>query len=116
MSRAMSRAPSWIERRILRAGAFGTAARLQGAGVAVELAGAVAHHAVLIGQRSRVPIGLLPLPQLLAGRADVGVAAVVVGEVGPLKVPSWRSDLSKTGMCGSIPRSWTSQARFSAEP
>ncbi len=33
-----------------------------------------------------------------------------------LKVPSLRCDLPNTGMCGSIPRSCTSQARFSAEP
>jgi hypothetical protein len=33
-----------------------------------------------------------------------------------LKVPSLRWDLSNTGICGSIPRSWTSQAKFSAEP
>ena len=32
------------------------------------------------------------------------------------KVSSRRADLSNTGICGSIPRSSTSQARFGAEP
>ena len=42
-------------------------------------------------------------------------ASVVVGELRE-KVPSVRLDLSKTGTCGSIPRSWTSQFSISAEP
>ena len=34
---------------------------------------------------------------LLAGRPDIGVAFLVVGEVSAQKVPSVRSDLSNTG-------------------
>ena len=61
------------------------AVRLEGAGVAVELAGAIAHQAVLVDERARHPIDLLALTQLLATRAGVEVSSVVVGEVGPLE-------------------------------
>ena len=61
------------------------AARLESAGVAVELAGAVAHQPVLIDERARHPVDLLALPQLLAARTGVEIAPVVVGEVGPLE-------------------------------
>ena len=43
-----------------------TALRLECAGVAVELAGPVAHHPVFVYERARRPIDLLTLPQLLA--------------------------------------------------
>ena len=69
----------------MRAGAFGQQRGFKCAGVAVELAGAVAHQAVLVDERARHPIGLLALPEFLAARAGVEIAAVVVGEVGPLE-------------------------------
>lgn len=50
------------------------------AGVAVELAGAVAQHAVLVDERPILAIDLLPLPQPFAGRAHIAVVLVVEGE------------------------------------
>ena len=64
----------------LAGGCVGTAPRLQRAGVAVMLAGAVAHHPIRIDQRRRRPVDLLTLPQWLAGRASVDVGFRVVGE------------------------------------
>src|SRR5258706_16215424 len=81
MSRAMSRAPSWTERGILRAGRVRTAPRLQRTTLAIQLAGAIAHHPVLIDERAWHSIDFLALPEFLPGRADVAVAFVVVGEV-----------------------------------
>ena len=57
--------------------------RLERTGVAVDLAGAVAHHPVLIDERPQRPIDLLALPKLLAGRAGVGIGLMIVGELGP---------------------------------
>ena len=69
-------------RRILRASCLGAAAFLQRTGPAVLLRGPAAHEALGIDAGPR----LLELPpavhQFLAGRADVEVALVVVGEVG----------------------------------
>ena len=67
----------------LAGGSLGAAARLEGTGLAVELAGAVAHHAVLVRQGSLE--GLLARPERLAGGADVRVGLVVEGEVGSLE-------------------------------
>jgi hypothetical protein len=55
-------------------------ARLESAGTAVELAGAVTQHAVLIDERTFLAIDLLPLAQPLAGKADIAVVLVVVAE------------------------------------
>src|SRR5437016_11597417 len=81
MSRAISRAPSWMERKILRAGGIRTAPRLQRTALAIQLAGAVAHHAVLVDERARHSIDFLALPEFLPGRADIAVALVVIGKV-----------------------------------
>src|SRR5215207_4784971 len=58
------------------------AALLEAAGVAVELARAVAHQAVLINERAWFAIHLPSLPQALAARADVAVIGMIVDEVG----------------------------------
>src|SRR5947207_10884881 len=81
MSRAMSRAPSWMERGILRARCLRTALRFQVTRLAFQLAGAIAHHAVLIDKRARHSIDFLALPEFLPGRADIAVALVVIGKV-----------------------------------
>src|SRR5215203_7252376 len=60
----------------------GCAALLEAAGVAVELARAVAHQAVLIDERAWFAIHLPSLPQALAARADVAVVGMIVDEVG----------------------------------
>src|SRR6266513_1412736 len=87
MSRAMSRAPSWMERGILRAGGcLRTALRFQGTRLAIQLAGAIAHHAVLIDKRARHSIDFLALPEFLPGRADIPVA---------LRTRRFRRDLAK---------------------
>src|SRR5919201_4638079 len=65
----------------LAGGRVRTAPRLQGTAIAVQLAGAIAHHAVLIDERVRHSIDFLPLPELTASRADVAIALVVIGEV-----------------------------------
>ena len=52
--------------RLLRA-----ALRLQWAGIAIRLAGAIAHHVVFIDERGWCPVGLLALSQRLSGRADI---------------------------------------------
>src|SRR5215469_8204607 len=67
--------------RDLPDGRIWTALRLQRTALAIQLAGAIAHHAVFIDERARHPIGLLPLPEFFPGRADVAVALVVIGEV-----------------------------------
>lgn len=56
------------------------------------------------------------LHQKLVRRADAVVCIRIKGEVGPREGPSVRLDLSKTGICGVIPLSFTSHARFGAEP
>src|SRR4029079_19219651 len=60
----------------------GRAALLEAAGVAVELARAVAHQAVLIDERAWFAIHLPSLPQALAARADVAVVGMILDEVG----------------------------------
>jgi len=67
--------------RNLSSGCIWTALRLQRTALVIQLAGAIAHHAVLIDERARYPIDLLPLPEFFPGRADVAVALVVIGEV-----------------------------------
>ena len=56
------------------------ALQLQRAGTAVALAGAVAHHAIVIDERERRPVDPLAWPQRFAGRAGVGIGFRVVGE------------------------------------
>ena len=65
----------------LAGGRVGTAPRLQHTAIAVQLAGAIAHHPVLIDERARQSVNLLTLPEFLPGRADLAVALVVIGEV-----------------------------------
>src|SRR5439155_17155093 len=65
----------------LAGGRVGTALRLQRTGLAIQLAGAVARHAVLVDERARHSIDFLALPEILSGRADIAVALVVLGEV-----------------------------------
>src|SRR5215470_7912846 len=65
----------------LAGGCVRTALRLQRTALAIQLAGAIAHHAVLVDERARHSIDFVALPELLPGRADVAVALVVVGEV-----------------------------------
>src|SRR5271155_5230291 len=65
----------------LAGGRVGTALRLQRTGLAIQLAGAVARHAVLVDERAWHSIDFLALPEFLAGRADIAVAFVVIGKV-----------------------------------
>src|SRR4051812_19145457 len=102
--------------RDLAGGFLRTALRFQGTRLAIQLAGAIAHHAVLIDKRARHSIDFLALPEFLPGRADIAVALVVIGKSSREKVPSVCWDLSNTGMCGSIPCSLTSQFSISAVP
>jgi hypothetical protein len=81
MSRAISRAPSWMERRILRAGALGQHCGFSKQASQSSLLAAIAHHAVLIDQRARHSIDFLALSEFLPGWADVAVAFVVIGKV-----------------------------------
>src|SRR5438270_7818110 len=62
-------------------GRIRTAPRLQRTALAIQLAGAIAHHAVLIDERARHSIDFLALPEFLPGRADIAVAFAVIGEV-----------------------------------
>src|SRR5207237_7345956 len=65
--------------RDLAGGCLRTALRFQGTRLAIRLAGAIAHHAVLIDERARHSIDFLALPEFLSGRADIAVALVVIG-------------------------------------
>src|SRR5437667_9075254 len=65
----------------LTGGRIRTAPRLQRTRLAIQLAGAIAHHAVLIDERARYSIDFLALPEFLPGRADIAVAFAVIGEV-----------------------------------
>jgi hypothetical protein len=65
----------------LAGGHVGTAPQLQRTAIAVQLAGAIAHHAVLIDERTRQSVNLLALPEFLPGRADIAIALVVIGEI-----------------------------------
>jgi hypothetical protein len=77
-------------------GHFRTTTRLKFACIEVVFAGAIEPCCAIIHQRARAG-------QDLAGWANVDVALMIVGEVFAREVPSARADLSKTGMCGSIP-------------
>ena len=80
MARALSRATSWMERGTLRAGAFGQH-RAFSACIAVELAGAIEQRVVFRHANSWRDEWAAVLSQLLSGRADIGVAFLVIGEV-----------------------------------
>src|ERR1044071_2680153 len=67
--------------RNLSSGYVRTAPGLWRTDRAIQLAGVIAHHAVLIDERARHSIDLLPLPELLPGRADVAVSLVVISKV-----------------------------------
>ena len=62
----------------LAGGRVRTAPRLQRTALAIQLAGAITHHAVLIDERPRHSIDFLALPEFLPGRADIAVALVVI--------------------------------------
>src|SRR5689334_1731487 len=72
----MDRAQDLTGRHVWRA------ALLEGAGVTVELACAVAHQAVFVDERAGLAIHLSSLPQALAAWAEVAVVGVIVDEVG----------------------------------
>src|SRR5580658_10418331 len=65
----------------LAGGRVRTAPRLQRTALAIQLAGTIAHHAILIDERARRPIDFSALPEFLPGRAGVTVAFVVIVEV-----------------------------------
>src|ERR1700686_5217847 len=67
--------------RDLSGGRVRTALRLQRTALAIQLAGAIAHHAVLIDERARHSIDFLALPKFLPGGTDIAVAFAVIGEV-----------------------------------
>src|SRR5215470_10181821 len=64
----------------LSGGRVRTALRFQGTTLAIQLARAIAYHAVPINEGARHSIDPLPLPEFLSGWADVAVALVIVGE------------------------------------
>ena len=59
---------------------------------------------------------MIPRQRRLGYSAAVGVTRVVVDEVLAREGVIGALDSSNTGMCGSIPRSFTSQFSVSAEP
>src|ERR1700683_3985536 len=65
----------------LAGGRVRTALRIQRTALAIQLAGAIARHAVLVDERARHSIDFLPLSELLSGRADIAVAFALIGEV-----------------------------------
>src|ERR1044071_6079444 len=67
--------------RNLSSGYVRTAPRLYRTFRAIQLAGVIAHHAVLIDERTRHSIDFLALPELLSGGADVAVSLVVISKV-----------------------------------
>ena len=67
--------------RDLTSGRVRTTPRLQRTALAIQLDGAIAHHAVLIDERARHSIDFLALPELLPGRADIAVALAVICKV-----------------------------------
>src|ERR1700687_4886862 len=67
--------------RDLAGGFVRAALRLQRTTLAIQLAGAIAHHAVLIDERRRHSIDFSPLPEFLPGRAEIAIALLIVGEV-----------------------------------
>jgi hypothetical protein len=81
----------------------------ESAGVAIQFAGAIESCPLGRDAASWNGVGASELDQLFARRARVTVALRE-------NVPSVRLDLSKTGMCGAMSFSLTSQARFSADP
>src|SRR6059058_5285672 len=83
--------------RDLAGGCVRTALRFQGTRLAIRLAGAIAHHAVLIDERARYSIDFLALPEFLPGRADIAVAFAVIGEVITREGPIGALLLSNTG-------------------
>src|SRR5215469_8878908 len=58
-----------------------TALRLQCTALTIQFAGAIAHHAVRIDERTRHSIDFLSLPEFLPGRADLAVAFMIVGKL-----------------------------------
>jgi len=94
----------------------GRAASPQVAVGAVLLAGAIADGAVLADIAAALREVAVAGAQAITGRTDIAVVAQVIAEVRRAKVPSLRVDLSNTGMCGWMSRSWTSHASISAEP
>src|SRR5437763_11400051 len=81
MWRAISRAPSWMERGILRAGSFGQHCGFSEQHSQSSLLARLAHHAVLIDERRRHSIDFSPLPEFLPGGAEIAIALLIVGEV-----------------------------------
>ncbi len=88
----------------------GAALGLEGAGLAVVHAGAIAIRILLLGTPGS--------SQEFAGRTDIAVALGITSKVKlecP-KMPSVRSDLPNTGTCGSIFFSSTIRPRRAAVP
>lgn len=109
----------------LAGGMLRTAALFQRTGAAVAHGGPITHETFGIDADPRL-LELTPIMlQLLASRADVKVALVVVGEVGAAKraILAVRlvehRDVAQMALpfrCGSIPCSCTSQSSMAAEP
>lgn len=76
----------------------------------------VEDEAFTIDAVSRHREGAPKLPKLMAARADVEITIMIVDEVGTAESAVPALGFSKHGPSGSIPRSCTSQAGFSAEP
>src|SRR3954471_5482554 len=74
MSRAMSRAPSWIERDLSGSRAW-AAARFKGTAVAIVFAGAIEQRRAVVHQRSFAG-------EHLVARTAVDAAVMVIGELG----------------------------------
>src|ERR1044071_6598312 len=67
--------------RNLSSGYVRTAPGLWRTDRAIQLAGMIAHHAVLIDERARHSIDFLTLPELLPGGTDLAVSLVVISKV-----------------------------------
>jgi hypothetical protein len=79
--RAISRAPSWMERGTFPRWSIRTAPELESASRAVVFAGAVEHRCMVIHQSARGG-------QLLAAVTKVAVTHVVIGEVVTTRLPA----------------------------
>ncbi|KFD27377.1 hypothetical protein IH86_14685 [Sphingobium yanoikuyae] len=56
------------------------------------------------------------LDEMLAAETGIEIVLVVIAYTVRWKLSGLRPTWSKTEMCGSMPRLWTSQARLAASP
>ena len=93
-----------------------TALGFEFADIAIQFAGTIESCALGRDAAPGGRIGSSELNKFFSRRAGVTVAVGVKDEIGPGERAIGRFDLSKTGMCGTIPLCLTSQAKLSADP